>query len=382
MPAPLSRSSKTHGGPSDGLRIAVYAIAKNEERHVARFLAHCAEADVVVVADTGSSDGTVAALRAGGAVVYEISISPWRFDDARNAALALIPADIDVCISLDLDEILRPTWREALVRAWVPGTARLRYKFIASWTDAGLPGTVFMNERVHARRGYRWRMPIHELVTWCGEGAESIATSEDFCAEHHPDHGKSRSNYLPMLERSAAEAPDDPRVAHYLGREYYYWRDYANAIRELQRSLELPTAVWRPQRAEACRLIGKCHDAQGNAMEALRWYWQAVAEHPTQREPWVDLGQALYLQQDYAGGYYASRRALAITQQATDYFNEPGAWGHAPHDVLSVCAWNLGLAEEAEQHAMAAVSHTPHDERLQANAAFFRNRRVAASETA
>jgi tetratricopeptide (TPR) repeat protein len=361
--------------------VAVYAISKNEERHVERFLAHCAEADVVVVADTGSDDGTVAALQAGGATVHQILISPWRFDDARNAALALVPADIDVCISLDLDELLQPGWREALVCAWIPGTTRLRYKFIASWTKDGQPGTVFMNERVHARRGYRWRMPIHELVTWCGEGMESIATSEEFCAEHHPDQSKSRGNYLPMLQRSAAEEPNDPRVAHYLGREYYFWRDYASAVLELQRSLELPQAIWRPQRAEACRLIGKCHDAQGNAAEALRWYWQAVVEHPTQREPWVDLGQALYQQQDFAGGYYASRRALAITQQAADYFNEPTAWGHAPHDVLSVCAWNLGLTEEAEEHSFAAARLSPHDGRLQANAEFFRNRRTA-SESA
>jgi glycosyltransferase involved in cell wall biosynthesis len=45
-----------------------------------------AEADGVVVLDTGSGDGTVEKLRARGATVFEETISPWRFDVARNRA--------------------------------------------------------------------------------------------------------------------------------------------------------------------------------------------------------------------------------------------------------------------------------------------------------
>jgi len=190
-------------------------------------------------------------------------------------------------------------------------------------------------------------------------------------AEHHPDENKSRTSYLPMLESSAAEHPDDPRSAHYLGREYYYWRDYPRAIQELRRSLDLPRATWLPQRAEACRLLGKCHDALGSGAEALKWYWQAVIERPEQREPWFDLSRSLYLQNDFAGGYYAARRALAITERAGDYFSEPEAWGAAPHDLLSNCAWRIGLTAEAADHALRAAALAPQDERLQANASFF-----------
>ena len=84
--------------PSD-MKVCVYAIALNEAHFAARLAASCREADMVLVADTGSTDDTVAALRAEGVVVESISVKPWRFDDARNAALALIPDDIDVCIS-------------------------------------------------------------------------------------------------------------------------------------------------------------------------------------------------------------------------------------------------------------------------------------------
>ena len=114
------------------LKVAVYAIARDEASQVDRFMSTARDADLVCVADTGSRDETPQLLREAGAVIHDISIAPWRFDDARNAALALVPGDVDVCVSLDLDEVLQPGWRAALESAWVPGTTRLKYQFVAS----------------------------------------------------------------------------------------------------------------------------------------------------------------------------------------------------------------------------------------------------------
>ena len=69
------------------LNICVYAISKNEAQFVRRFCESAKEADLILIADTGSDDGTVDLARECGAVVYDIHISPWRFDLARNAAL-------------------------------------------------------------------------------------------------------------------------------------------------------------------------------------------------------------------------------------------------------------------------------------------------------
>ena len=48
-------------------KICVYAISKNEEPFVDRWMDSMSEADEVVVLDTGSEDGTVEKLRARGA---------------------------------------------------------------------------------------------------------------------------------------------------------------------------------------------------------------------------------------------------------------------------------------------------------------------------
>jgi glycosyltransferase involved in cell wall biosynthesis len=93
------------------LKVAVYAIALNEAVHVDRWASSAIDADYRVVADTGSTDDTVERLEKAGVTVHNIAIRPWRLDDARNAALALVPADADVCVTMDTDEFLEPGWR-------------------------------------------------------------------------------------------------------------------------------------------------------------------------------------------------------------------------------------------------------------------------------
>src|SRR4030095_6726541 len=114
------------------MKIAVYSIALNEAKFAERWADSAAEADYRVVADTGSTDDTAALLRGKGVDVHAIAIRPWRFDRAREANLALVPADADVAICLDLDEVLLPGWRAALEQAWTPGTTDRARPFLVS----------------------------------------------------------------------------------------------------------------------------------------------------------------------------------------------------------------------------------------------------------
>ena len=88
-----------------GYKVCVYAICKNEEKFAARWVSSMKEADYIVVLDTGSEDNTVEILRNLGVRVEERIISPWRFDNARNASMELIPDDADICVCTDLDEV-------------------------------------------------------------------------------------------------------------------------------------------------------------------------------------------------------------------------------------------------------------------------------------
>src|SRR5699024_10937144 len=120
--------------------IVVYAIAKNEERFAERWMRSMAEADRVVVLDTGSTDRTVPILRSMGAEVTVGEIKPWRFDAARNCALELVPEEADICVCTDLDEVFHPGWRATLEKAWASGTGQARYRYTWSFTPDGKEG--------------------------------------------------------------------------------------------------------------------------------------------------------------------------------------------------------------------------------------------------
>ena len=63
------------------LKVVIYTICKNEQQFVDKFMDCLTEADAVYVTDTGSTDNTVQMLRARGAIVNEIVVNPWRFED-------------------------------------------------------------------------------------------------------------------------------------------------------------------------------------------------------------------------------------------------------------------------------------------------------------
>lgn len=346
------------------MKIAVYAISKNEEQFVERFAEACKDADLVMVADTGSTDGTVEACQKAGIVTHSICITPWRFDHARNAALALLPRDIDVCISLDLDEILEPGWREEIERVWKPGTTtRLEYYF-----DWGC-GIRFRYQKIHARHGYFWHHPCHEYPVYDKRIEEVWAHTDMLLVSHHPDPTKSRGQYLDLLELSVKEDPACPRNAFYYARELTFHSKWNEAIAALHRYLALPGANWANERCYAMRLLGKAYDHIGNGWEAAAWYRRACAEAPNTREPWCDLAMFLYRRSLWPECYGASVTALAIKDRQLVYTCDPAVWGHWPHDLAAIAAWNMGMKEEALKHQKNAVELSPDDDRLKANLA-------------
>lgn len=346
------------------LRIAVYAISKNEKHFVERFCKSAEGADCILIADTGSDDGTVEEAQRCGAAVTSIYINPWRFDHARNAALAVIPRDIDVCISLDLDEMLEPGWREEIERVWTPRTTRLRYYF-----DWGA-GIRFKYEKIHARKGYFWHHPCHEYPVADGRIVENWANSEMLLVSHHPDPTKSRGQYLDLLALSVKEDPHCPRNAFYYARELtfnYRWQD---AIKELHRYLDLPHANWPNERCYAYRLLGKAHGELGDQVQSEKFYQLAASEAPGTREPWCELAMLYYRQHRWPDCYAASMRALEIKDKQLVYTCDPAVWGHWAHDLASISAWHMGMKEVALEQGKLALMHSPEDARLQANLAF------------
>jgi tetratricopeptide (TPR) repeat protein len=280
--------------------------------------------------------------------------------------LALIPRDVNVCVSLDLDEELQPGWREEIERVWTEGTTRLRYKF-----DWGA-GIAFYYEKIHARHGYRWVHPCHEYpVPYLIQ--EQYAQTDMLLVVHKPDPTKSRGQYLHLLEMSVQEDPHDPRNAFYYARELSFHQQWERAITECERYLALPSANWPNERCYAYRVMSRCYQELGRWDEALKAARMGVIEAPNTREPWCEIAKITYRLGHWSECFGAATSALAIKDRELVYTVDPEVWGAMPHDYASISAWNLGLNDVAIAHAEDALKFSPNDVRIQGNIALMRD---------
>lgn len=343
------------------MKISVYTIALNEVQHVERWVNSVKDADYLVVADTGSSDGTVQALEAAGVSVYNISIKPWRFDDARNAALALVPSDADICISMDMDEFMAPGWRSVLTQAWTPSTTRINYVY---QFDA-VSGQSFYADKIHARHGYRWRRPVHETVFATSDN-EVIVSSPDLVMNQIQDTSKSRKSYLPLLALSHQENPTDSQTLFWYARELMYNNQTHEAIDKLEQYLALESSTWPVERSEAMRYLGKL-----DTRKLGHWLLKALDEADYRREIWCDLAEFYYHRQEWTNCYWASYNGIERGIRTGTYLDDPTVWGTKIYDVGSIaCHW-LGMQQQAVAWVEQAISMDPNDTRLQNNRTFF-----------
>jgi glycosyltransferase involved in cell wall biosynthesis len=341
------------------MKVAVYTIALNEEQFVEKWYESAKEADYLLIADTGSTDSTVAKAEALGINVIKISINPWRFDDARNASLSTIPSDIDYCIALDMDEVILSGWRQELEKALADEVTRPRYKYTWSWNSDGTPGLQYGGDKIHARKGYRWKHPVHEVIV--SDRIKEKQAWYDLEIHHYPDSTKSRGQYLPLLKLSTIEDPSDDRNAYYYARELFFNGLTEEALKEFKRHLSLPSATWSPERAASCRYLAKC-----DPQNAETYLLKAIEEDSNRREAKVELALHLYNKSEWEGCYEQSVNALSIKEKPLDYLCEDFAWGELPHDLASISAWNLGKIEEAIEHIEEAIRIRP-NERLLSN---------------
>ena len=282
---------------------------------------------------------------------------------------------MDLCVCTDLDEVFHPGWRAAIDGAWDSGVSQMSYRYTWSFTEDGREGVVFWPEKIHSRQGWRWVHPVHEVLQWVGPGTPGRKVAvQGVQLDHHPDPSKSRGQYLPLLELSVAEDPEDDRNLHYLGREYLYYGQYDRCIETLQRHLSLPKARWADERAASMRYIARALTEKGERRAARGWYLRAVAEAPHLREPYIDLAMLLYQEEAWEGVLYFTDCALSLRERPGSYICEAAAWGSLPYDLQAMAFWHTGRTQEALQAAEAALELEPGNERLRANVEVIREK--------
>ena len=345
-------------------KVCVYAIAKNEETFVDRWVNSMKEADEIYVLDTGSTDNTVKKLKKSGVKVTKKKLKPWRFDVARNESLKLVPNDTDICVCTDLDEVFVKGWREKLEEIWEQDTTRLAYNYNWLLDENNNPKVNFYIEKIHNRNDYTWTHPVHEVLTYIGNKTENKKYTNEITVNHYPDTNKSRSSYLSLLELSVKEHPEDDRNMHYLGREYMYYGKWNESIDTLIKHLKLPTATWKDERCASMRFISRCYKKLNRIDEARMWLDKAMLESPYLRDPFVERALLEYSQNNLKEVKKYCLLALEIKEHPKTYINEIFSFDHTIDDLLSICYYYEDDMINALKHINKALELLPDDERL------------------
>jgi len=312
---------------------AIYTIAKNEAHNVEGFM-QSAEGCPVYVLDTGSTDNTVELLKEHGAHVVQKIIDPWRFDTARNEALALVPDDVDVCVSVDMDERLDTGWQEKLKAEWKGNVGS--YFYIAEWADEActIPSVQSPRTRLHSRHDYEWHRQIHEVIRPL-EGVEQEWCDTSIVVKHYQD-GKQR-DYSPALKELLADDPTDADAWLQLAGECHQIGNYKEALDAYKQYLKVigdnEQDFMRYRRSHAWISIAQCLHTLGRNDEMVRAFLSAIAAEPNCREAWTHFSHVALQMGNAPLAYGSAMTAYSIKQPPYHAATEAACWGELPKEI-------------------------------------------------
>lgn len=346
------------------MKVAVYAIAKNEQANVLEWLNQFKEADYIVVVDTGSTDNTLMMLEANKTdfpqlTYFNIAFTPFRFDSAKNIALSFVPKDADICFTCDFDERVSDNVIDTLRNTELNYNQTGSINLIFSRDGNGAPAITYPRESVHLCDGFYWKYPVHEILSK-RDGTAHETISVDIDVNHLPDTSKDRRFYLELLELMLEENNDVPRAYQYLGREHMYNGNYFDAVQYLKRHIEIEPHG--PFRSESAIYIGQCYLGMVDGLEdaeteAESWFLRAAAEFNRSREPYIHLAHLYMKCGEMEAAIGMARIANGIEKPtAVAVINEMLYDSMYVYHLLATCYYNMGRVDDAKQAITDALS--------------------------
>lgn len=354
-------------------KICVYAICKDEGKFVDQWFHNVMPADYIAVLDTGSTpdfyehllmirDTVNKAVGYEKVIIDQKIIKPWRFDVARNESMKLIPADADLCLCTDFDELLADGWADVLRKVW-KGEPRVLYQYAWTHTDTGLPAKIFTYDKCHANDGkHFWKYPVHECLSLgtIEQDLAEIPTAAHVVEpmpflEHFPDPEKQRqASYRELLEIRAKEFPEENFSYTYLIAQLFWERKFKEVI-EFGLNKAIPHCFPKKDADQATMpdlylYIGDSYRAIGDLKHALEFHRMAISFLPEARDGYIGAAWDLIYLGDPVEAIRVMTDGLERTAHLHIWSEREFSWTYAPYMVFALAYFCIGRKEVAQEY--------------------------------
>lgn len=356
-----------------GVSLSLCMIVKNEEKVLSRALDGVkGRVDEIVIADTGSEDGTKKIAARYTDKVYDFE---WKDDFAAARNFSFSKATGDYVMWLDADDIVTPENGELLAKLRerleneAPDTVMCRYDI--AFDARGAATYSYVRERVLKREGCPpWRGRVHECIPPFGK----IIFSH-FTVRHGETPGKVRGRRNLDIYRKAQREGEELDARHllYYGRELCADGLYREAEGMLRAALE--GSGWAVGKIEASKMLADCLIAMKRQDEAVSVLLGSFAYGEPRASVMCRLGSLFKSKSMLKEAIYWYRSALS----AKDFslygdFEQAECRGVIPLVELTACYWREGKRDRAYKCHLAARELAPEHPSVIYNDAFFRER--------
>jgi glycosyltransferase involved in cell wall biosynthesis/tetratricopeptide (TPR) repeat protein len=359
-------------------KLSMVLIARDEKHNIQRcFDSFWPHVDEVVLVDTGSTDGTLAAARKyakqhGEARKLRTGQFEWcdDFSAARNYADSLATGNWLLWADLD-DEIIGLDKLRVLIEEATPDIAGFYAQYDYVVDERGIVHCELVRERATRAGTAEWVGRVHECKIVTGKCGKPPAEE---CRWVHHAKGDEEGRNLAILQAWQADEPDNARVATYLGTELTVAGRFEEAAAQFEHYLTLPGQS-ADHRAQAYRRMAGCLMSLGKVEDAQKLTVTALAEFPGWPDTYLTLAEIASEKRDWARAIEWANEVVRRGKPDTVLIINPTDYTARPRVIIAQALANLGQFDEAVQAADQAAAICPGYMGIEQQAAHWRGQR-------
>jgi predicted O-methyltransferase YrrM len=268
-----------HQKQGDKMEITLYAICKNEEKNIQKFIENSKKFTHTVVVDTGSTDKTVELLQEAGIEVHQHSQTREEFDFsiARNQALSYVKTDW--AFSLDFNEDLDDFFPEGLEVISNEFTAFRHERYDKEGDNEPTLGQT-SHIRFHRTKNYTWVNSVHETPMFIPTkdylNEVAVDTTIKITKNIHNTIDKELF-YLSICEREY-EQYQNIYYLWFIFKHYYQVQNIQKAVELGQEYLNMSKPYFDPTRVDVFIMTSICLIQLQDISRASNYAFHALSE--------------------------------------------------------------------------------------------------------